>query len=61
MRLGDVIINFDKQRVPLSAQQLKKRQGFYRYYGAQGVIDWIDDYIFDGEYLCSSCQVFLDN
>ena len=28
-----------------------KRQGKYRYYGAQGIIDYIDDYIFDGEYL----------
>ena len=28
-----------------------KRQGEYRYYGAQGVIDYIDDYIFDGKYL----------
>ena len=27
------------------------RKGPYRYYGAQGVIDFIDDYIFDGTYI----------
>lgn len=48
---GDVTDNFDKKRIPLSAAQREKRQGKYRYYGAQGVIDWVDDYIFDGTYL----------
>ena len=48
---GDVTDDFDKKRIPLSAAQREKRQGKYRYYGAQGVIDWIDDYIFDGTYL----------
>lgn len=48
---GDVTDNFDKKRIPLSAAQREKRQGKYRYYGAKGVIDWIDDYIFDGTYL----------
>ena len=28
-----------------------KRQGTFRYFGAQGVIDYVDDYIFDGKYL----------
>ena len=28
-----------------------KRQGAFRYFGAQGVIDYVDDYIFDGKYL----------
>lgn len=48
---GDVTDNFDKKRIPLSAAQREKRQGKYRYYGAQGVIDLVDDYIFDGTYL----------
>ena len=50
-RLNEVTINFDKKRVPLSGTQREKRHGKYRYYGAQGVIDYIDDYIFDGVYL----------
>ena len=50
-RFDKVTINFDKKRVPLSGAQREKRQGNFRYYGAQGVIDHIDDFIFDGTYL----------
>ena len=50
-RFDEVTINFDRKRVPLSAKQRSERQGNYRYYGAQGVIDYVDDYIFDGTYL----------
>lgn len=50
-RFDEVTINFDKKRVPLSGAQREKRQGSFRYYGAQGVIDHIDDFIFDGTYL----------
>ena len=48
---GDVTENFDKKRIPLSGSQRDARKGQYRYYGAQGVIDYIDDFIFDGTYL----------
>lgn len=50
-RFDEVTINFDKKRVPLSGAQREKRQGNFRYYGAQGVIDHIDDFIFEGTYL----------
>lgn len=50
-RFDEVSINFDKKRVPLSGAQREKRKGKYRYYGAQGVIDHIDNFIFDGTYL----------
>ena len=50
-RFDEVTINFDKKRVPLSGAQREKRKGKYCYYGAQGVIDHIDDFIFDGTYL----------
>lgn len=49
--LGEVIDLFDSQRVPLNSRQRQERQGKYPYYGAQGVIDHIDDYIFDGRYI----------
>ncbi|MFZ6005155.1 MAG: restriction endonuclease subunit S [Actinomycetota bacterium] len=49
--LGDLIDLFDNKRVPLSSRQRAERQGPYPYYGAQGVIDHIDDYIFDGRYI----------
>lgn len=50
-RFDEVTINFDRKRIPLSAKQRSERQGSYRYYGAQGVIDYINNYIFDGTYL----------
>ena len=50
-KLGDVTDNFDNLRVPLSENKRKKRAGKYRYYGAQEIIEYIDDYIFDGEYI----------
>ncbi len=49
--LGTVIDIHDSRRVPLSTMQREKRQGKFPYYGAQGIIDHIDDYIFDGSYL----------
>lgn len=50
-RFDEVTINFDKKRIPLSSAQREKRKGMFRYYGAQGVIDHVDDYIFEGTYL----------
>ncbi len=50
-KLGDVIDLFDSQRVPLNSRQRQKRPGRFPYYGAQGIIDHIDGYIFDGRYI----------
>ena len=49
--LNDAVDLFDSQRVPLNSRQRLARQGKFPYYGAQGVIDHIDDYIFDGRYI----------
>ena len=49
--LGDVIDVFDSIRVPLSAAERATRKGPYPYYGAQGIIDSVDGYLFDGRYL----------
>lgn len=46
--------NFDGGRVPVRASDRKQRQGTYPYYGASGVIDHVDSYLFDGEYLLIS-------
>jgi type I restriction enzyme, S subunit len=51
VELGDVIDLYDSKRIPLSGKDRSLRQGKYPYFGASGVIDYIDDYIFDGEYL----------
>ena len=50
-KLGDVVNILDYKRIPLSSKERSTRQGHYPYYGAQGIIDYIDDYIFDGTYL----------
>lgn len=50
-RLGEVARFFDEKRIPLKQQDRQKRLGVYSYYGASGIIDCIDDYIFDGEYV----------
>lgn len=50
-KLGDIVNVLDYKRIPLSSTQRQNKKGIYPYYGAQGIIDYIDDYIFDGEYL----------
>ena len=50
-RLGEVVNILDYKRIPLSSAERKTREGGFPYYGAQGIIDYIDDYIFDGTYL----------
>lgn len=39
----------NNMRVPLSAIDRGNMQGKYPYYGASGIIDYVDDYIFDEE------------
>jgi len=51
VRLGEVADIFDKQRIPLNEQQRAKMKGIYPYCGANGIVDYINDYIFDGEYV----------
>lgn len=51
LQLEDVIVLEDKKRKPLSTMDRSKRKGIYPYYGAQEIIDSIDDYIFDGKYI----------
>ena len=43
--------NHDAARVPVSSKEREKRKGKYPYYGASGVIDQIDGYTHQGEYL----------
>lgn len=46
-RFGNVLINRDFERIPLAVSEREKRKGGYDYYGASGVIDKIDGYLFD--------------
>jgi len=43
--------NLDSKRIPLSSQERLKKQGQYPYYGATGIMDYVSDYIFDGDYI----------
>ena len=47
--LGEVTENFDAVRIPV--KQTDRRPGLYPYYGASGVVDHVDSFLFDGEYL----------
>ncbi|MBX9076057.1 restriction endonuclease subunit S [Streptococcus anginosus] len=42
---------FDSKRVPLSSKQRDEMEKIYPYYGAAKLMDYVDDYLFDGEYL----------
>lgn len=50
-KLGDVINVLDNKRIPLSSKERSTRKGNFPYYGAQGIIDYINDFIFNGTYL----------
>ena len=49
--LKDCVEILDSQRIPLSSAEREKLDKVYPYYGAQGIIDYVDRYIFDGEYI----------
>lgn len=51
--LDEAIEIFDNLRVPLSRMErdLKKEGKLYPYYGAAQIMDHINDYIFDGEFI----------
>ncbi|NCH42614.1 restriction endonuclease subunit S [Cronobacter sakazakii] len=48
---GDVSKCYDKKRIPLSKPQREKKKGEIPYYGATSIMDYVDEYIFDGIYL----------
>jgi len=50
-KLGEYLLNFDSKRVPVSGAERCKRKGPYPYHGAAGIMDYIDDYLFDGMYV----------
>jgi type I restriction enzyme S subunit len=43
--------NRDAQRIPLKQSDRDTRHGIYPYYGASGIIDFVDDYLFDGSFV----------
>jgi len=47
--LRDVADFFNEKRIPIDSTL--RTSGEYPYYGATGIIDYVNDYIFDGEYV----------
>ena len=50
-RFGSLMINRDSERIPLSIFQRQSLDKIYDYYGASGVIDKVDKYLFDKDLL----------
>ncbi len=47
VRFGDITLCRDGERIPVSKDERETRQKIYDYYGASGIIDKIDNYLFD--------------
>ena len=51
-RLEDLGVNLDRKRKPIASG--KRVRGNIPYYGASGIVDYVEGYIFDGDYLLVS-------
>lgn len=47
--IGEITVNHDGKRRPVKESERKK--GAYPYYGASGIVDYVDGYIFEGQHL----------
>ena len=52
--LGEISTCLDFKRRPLSQEERELRKGVYPYYGAMSIVDYVDDYLYDGDYLLFS-------
>ena len=50
--LGEICKNLDSQRRPITSS--KRKKGIYPYYGASGIVDFVESYIYEGDYLLVS-------
>lgn len=50
-KLSAISDNLDSKRIPLSSRERKRRKGTYPYYGATGILDYVDDFIFEGTHI----------
>jgi len=53
-RLGDIVKNLDSKRIPLNSEEriAKSKKGLYPYIGANNIVGYIDEYIFNEKILC---------
>lgn len=52
LRFDKICDNLDSRRKPITSS--KRTEGIYPYYGASGIVDYVDDYIFDEDILLIS-------
>lgn len=52
VKLKDICENLDNQRIPVTSTN--RTSGKYPYYGASGIVDYVNDYIFDEDLLLVS-------
>ena len=52
VKIEDVAFSLDNRRKPINKEERLKRVGTIPYYGANGRVGWIDDYIFDEPLVC---------
>lgn len=50
-KLGECIKIFDSQRIPLSNKERELKKGKIPYYGATGIMDYVNDFIFNDDYI----------
>lgn len=53
-QMENILCFYDYMRKPLSSRQRYKMERKYPYYGAVSVVDYVEDYIFDGTYILIS-------
>ena len=49
---GEICVNLDSKRKPV--EKSVRKSGIYPYYGASGIVDYVDEFLFDGSYLLVS-------
>lgn len=53
-KLNDIAEILNSKRIPLNSRERSIRKGNIPYYGASGIVDYIDAYLFDGEHVLIS-------
>ncbi|MCI8498775.1 MAG: restriction endonuclease subunit S [Bacilli bacterium] len=49
--IDEITLCHDSKRIPLSSSERAHKKGVFPYYGATGIMDYVRDFIFDGNYV----------
>lgn len=49
--ISELIEIYNNIRIPLSSKERENLEKIYPYYGAQNIVDYVDKYLFEGEYI----------